>query len=93
MRFLDPTMICVKCHRDIPRNGDPDPFPPPCTKPKTAGPDWVAPVTILRRAYLSCPWCSRAAMPEAPNKSRRARRGEKVEGQETMLDMGRILIL
>ncbi len=92
MRFRDPSMVCVKCHRAVPRNGDPDPFGPISPRPKNAGPNWVAPVTLLRRAYLSCPWCAKAAMPDAPKKSKRLRKGEKVDGQESLLGVGSIRI-
>ncbi len=92
MRLEDPAIICGRCGKDTPRNGDVDPFAAPPNRPKDSSVDWVAPVTLLRRSYMSCPWCARAAMPEAPKKSRRARRGEKVEGQESLLEMGSIRI-
>ncbi len=92
MRFEDPEITCKKCGREVPRSGDPDPFATPAVRPKTAGDGWVAPVTHLRRSYLSCPWCAKEAMPDAPKKFRRARRGEKVEGQESLLEMGSIII-
>ncbi len=92
MRYEDPAIICTKCGRETPRNGDVDPFSVAPVKPKTAGDNWVAPVTLLRRSYLVCPFCAKAAMPEAPKKSRRARRGERVEGQGSLLEMGSIRI-
>ncbi len=92
MRLEDPAIICGKCGRETPRNGDVDPFATPPVKPKAAGPDWVAPVTLLRRSYMGCPWCAKAAMPNALKKSRRARCGEKVEGQMDMSEFGSIRV-
>ncbi len=91
-RFEDPDITCGKCSRKTPRNGDVDPFAPTPVKPKTAGCDWVSPVTLLRRSYMSCPWCAKDAMPTAPKKSRRASRGEKVEGQLDVFGFGEIRI-
>ncbi len=92
MRYEDPAIVCGKCGKETPRNGDVDPFATPPNRPKDASVDWVAPVTLLRRSYMSCPFCAKAAMPEAPKKSRRARRGEKVEGQADIFGFGAIRI-